>query len=207
MSVPPIPPSPEDEIEFRQRLHAWFSGLQPGTFEKIGEPSADYNCFAWAAGDMTRRWEPFEADDCYWPDGVAVELTLESFIQAYATVGYRSCESARIERQHEKIAIYMKDGVPSHAAKQTPNGRWTSKLGDYELIEHDFLALEGEREHEYGRVVQLMRRKRRTLGTRLAARLLSWLIRNAQGAEGGADMIESTTKLRIRGFNAGFSFW
>ena len=44
----------------------------------------------------------------------------------------------------------MKNGVPSRAAKQTPNGRWTSKLGDYELIEHDFLALEGARNTSMG---------------------------------------------------------
>lgn len=34
-------------------------------------------------------------------------------------------------------------GIPSHAARQLPNGRWTSKCGQAEDIEHDLRDLEG----------------------------------------------------------------
>jgi hypothetical protein len=39
----------------------------------------------------------------------------------------------------EKVAIYADLPADSwtHAARQLPNGRWTSKLGDFEDIEHD----------------------------------------------------------------------
>ncbi|MCI0637958.1 MAG: hypothetical protein L0Y72_23715 [Gemmataceae bacterium] len=34
--------------------------------------------------------------------------------------------------------------MPTHAARQLPTGRWSSKLGPSEDIEHDLHALEGE---------------------------------------------------------------
>ncbi len=38
-----------------------------------------------------------------------------------------------------KVAIYGDIDADSwtHAARQLPNGKWTSKLGDFEDIEHD----------------------------------------------------------------------
>ena len=49
----------------------------------------------------------------------------------------------------------MKSGIPTHASRQLSNGRWTSKLGPSERIEHDFDALEGA---AYGQIAQIMRR-------------------------------------------------
>lgn len=60
---------------------------------------------------------------------------------------------------YEKIAIYVDDsGDPSHAARQTSSGKWTSKIGELEDIEHGSLSdLEGE---AYGTVAQIMKRPR-----------------------------------------------
>jgi hypothetical protein len=55
----------------------------------------------------------------------------------------------------EKIAIYVRSDIPSHVARQLPNGKWTSKLGLREDIEHDLEALEGP---EYGSVVLILSR-------------------------------------------------
>ncbi len=46
-------------------------------------------------------------------------------------------------------------GLPTHAARQLASGRWTSKLGKAEDIEHDLHDLEGDL---YGIVVLLMKR-------------------------------------------------
>jgi hypothetical protein len=46
-------------------------------------------------------------------------------------------------------------GVPTHAARLLPSGLWTSKLGEWEDIEHDLLALEGD---VYGTVALLLKR-------------------------------------------------
>jgi hypothetical protein len=156
------------DADRRRKIEGWFPGLKVANWEVTGDASEEYNCFAWAADDTTKRWEPHS--DWYWPKGVPEELTLEAFIQAYASIGYRTCRSARVEKRYEKIAIYSNDGEPSHAARQLPNGRWTSKLGDHERIEHDFAALEGD---EYGRIVQLMKRKRKSERPRFVVWLLS----------------------------------
>jgi len=45
--------------------------------------------------------------------------------------------------------------VPTHAARQLENGRWTSKLGELEDIEHDLHHLASG---AYGAVVQILKR-------------------------------------------------
>jgi hypothetical protein len=48
-------------------------------------------------------------------------------------------------------------GEPTHAAKQLPDGRWKSKLGDFEDIEHNTVKAV-EDDYCYGTVVQYMKR-------------------------------------------------
>ena len=48
----------------------------------------------------------------------------------------------------EKVCLYEKGGVPTHAARPLQSGRWKSKLGPDEDVEHDLSELEGKR---YGR--------------------------------------------------------
>jgi hypothetical protein len=56
----------------------------------------------------------------------------------------------------EKIALFADaNGLPTHAARQLANGRWTSKLGKAEDIEHELRDLEG---NFYGSVVLVMAR-------------------------------------------------
>ncbi len=57
----------------------------------------------------------------------------------------------------EKVAIFADEsGCPKHMARQLPSGKWTSKLGHDEDIEHSDLAvLEGG---DYGRVVSILAR-------------------------------------------------
>jgi len=92
----------------------------------------------------------------YWPDGVPRSVSLDAFIHAYETLGYQHCEGAEHEPGFEKIALYVKrEGKPTHAARQMPDGRWTSKLGRAEDITHRLNALVGDM---YGNVAQIMRR-------------------------------------------------
>lgn len=76
---------------------------------------------------------------------------------AYATLGYRPCPDGESESDLEKIAIYGVRGIPRHAARQLASGRWTSKMGDIEDIEHTLEAIEGE---QYGTVIQFLARPR-----------------------------------------------
>ncbi len=88
--------------------------------------------------------------------GGAGEATLDAFRLAFATLGYSACDDEDSEPGFEKIALFANDlGVPKHAARQLPTGRWTSKLGKMEDIEHGLHDLEGAL---YGSVVLLMKR-------------------------------------------------
>lgn len=86
-----------------------------------------------------------------------MEATLSAFIAAFATLGYEICADDTSVGGFEKVALYaLPDGQVTHMARQLPSGRWTSKLGKAEDIEHGSPSeLEGA---EYGAVVQYMRR-------------------------------------------------
>jgi hypothetical protein len=120
--------------------------------------SEEYNCFAWAAGDTSRKWAPVDRPPYYWPQGVPKGLTVDSCIKAYETLGFRPCETGELEIGQEKIAIFVHEvhGRVTHAARQLPDGCWTSKLGDFHDIKHKTLrALECP---DYGRVARFLRR-------------------------------------------------
>jgi len=140
-------------IEYLEKL---FPALRESDF-KISSPQDDcYNCLVWAAGDPSRYWWPADPDGSHWPDGAPRQETVEAFQAAFATLGYGVCASEKFEEGFEKVALFADNrGVPKHAARQLSNGRWTSKLGLLEDIEHDLRALEGA---EYGTVVLILKR-------------------------------------------------
>jgi hypothetical protein len=123
----------------------------------------DYNCIAFAAHDTTRKWDPDTSGGRYWPAGLPRTLDLSSFVLLYEREGgFIPCDSSDLENGFEKIAIYCNQNPVlnvlevSHAARQLPNGKWTSKLGDWDDIEHATLeALEGDL---YGKAVQILKR-------------------------------------------------
>src|SRR5260370_20433968 len=96
----------------------------------------------------------------HWPAGVAREVTISAFLTAFLTLGYTVCADESIEPGFEKLAIFADSaGIPTHAARQLSTGRWTSKLGQVEDMEHDLRALEG---HLYGAVAVLLKQGRVT---------------------------------------------
>ncbi len=103
---------------------------------EISPATEAYNCIAWAAGDTTKWWEPDEFEQYFWPEGVAREYTLDTYVAAFRSVGFEVCQDGSLEKGTEKIVLYLQHGEPTHAARGMPNGHWTSKLGSYEDIEH-----------------------------------------------------------------------
>jgi hypothetical protein len=108
-------------------------------------------------GIAKQWWWPFgDPTKSHWPNGVAREETVAAFAAAFKALGFVPCDRADVETGYEKIALFVdQDGCPTHAARRLPTGRWTSKLGFREDIEHDLNALEGE---TYGRVALIMKR-------------------------------------------------
>jgi hypothetical protein len=140
-----VDPSPEDV----------FPGLRGQPFTTTSPRDYHYNCIAWAAGDTRNWWWPDADGDDTWPPGVARVETVEAFRGAFATLGYAVCNDDRLEADCEKVALFALNGVPKHAARQRPNGRWTSKLGEMEDIEHALHDLTGML---YGSVVLVLKR-------------------------------------------------
>jgi hypothetical protein len=140
-------------------LEAMFPRLRTAHYRITSPPCRDYNCIAWAAGEVSAWWWPRAdpgSDVGHWPAGVPEEETLAAFESAYATLGYVRCASEGHEPGYEKVALFASpERVPTHAARQLPEGRWTSKLGRREDIEHDLRDIEGE---VYGAVVLVLGR-------------------------------------------------
>ena len=139
-------------------LETVFPGLSCDEYEETSDWSARYNCIAWAAGSDGEWWWP--APGYYWPRGVAREASLVATVAAFKTLGYVECSSGEVELGFEKIALYAVDDRLSHAARQLPDGKWTSKLGKRIDITHNSLeCLHGK---SYGHVGCFMKRPART---------------------------------------------
>ena len=134
-----------------------FPGLRGHAWSVTSPPDQNYNCIAWAAGDTTVRWWPDAASELHWPAGIPRVATLAAFRAAFAALGYADCGDEALEPGFEKIALFAQNGEPTHAARQLPSGRWTSKLGKREDIEHALHDLTGL---IYGSVALVMKRPR-----------------------------------------------
>lgn len=114
-----------------------------------------YNCIAWAFGDDTKWFWPDAKNQYYWPSEIPREETLEAFISLFALIGYQICTDDSVENDFEKIAIFSKNDKVSHAARQLPDGFWTSKLGVMQDISHSIFSMN---DGFYGSAVVFMRR-------------------------------------------------
>ena len=145
-------------FEGQKLIEEIFPGLQSTGYDITSPATKEYNCIAWSAGDSETWWWPNK--DCFWPSKVPTEENIAEFIKVYEALGYSICDSDSYEEGVEKIAIYVdSEGIPTHAARQLSNGRWASKLGKSEDIEHN--TLEGLEGQQYGKVAVTMKRPRK----------------------------------------------
>ncbi|MCB9951776.1 MAG: hypothetical protein H6824_12415 [Planctomycetaceae bacterium] len=130
-----------------------FPRLTPENHQQTSNRDVKYNCIAWAAGDVNHWWEPGR----YWPVDIARdEYGIGALEAAFASLGYAECPDGSLEAGFEKVALYGSGFMYTHAARQLPDGTWTSKLGKSEDISHDLP--EDVAGGMYGEVVQFMRR-------------------------------------------------
>ncbi len=119
---------------FHERLRAALPRLTADNYRETSPAAWEYNCIAWAAGVSDAWWWP--APGRYWPANVPREESLTAFVAAFSTLGYTPSVSSVLEPGVEKVALYATGQTPTHAARQLPNGLWTSKLGPAIDIEH-----------------------------------------------------------------------
>ena len=136
-----------------------FPNLRPGEWRRASEPDPRYNCIAFAAGRTDVYWWPDPFPDPlndYWPAGIPRDETVDAIAELYRSLGYEPCTDASLEPGFEKVALYAVGSEPTHAARQILNGRWVSKLGPQEDIEHG--APDDLSGPCYGQVVRVLKR-------------------------------------------------
>lgn len=117
-----------------------------------------YNCIAWASGVSDRWWWPDSLGQNYWPRDVTRAGTLAAFTEMFGRAGFREVNDATSIPGVDKIAVYVgQQGLPTHAARQLPDGWWSSKLGMDVDVKHHLAALEGP---VYGSVALILARSR-----------------------------------------------
>ena len=106
-------------------------------YELTSDPTDDYNCIAYAAGETDRWWSHVEGGDYYWPEHASRTPSIVSLIEVFTGLGYEPCRDAEDDPSFRKVALYAdQQGDWTHAAVQLPGGEWSSKLGLYEDISH-----------------------------------------------------------------------
>jgi len=105
-------------------------------FKQTSPETCDYNCIAWAYGRSDKWFEPDKDCNLFWPISQR-DYTIPVYVKLFESIGYVCCDDASFEGGFIKIALYTKSGIPTHAARQLPTGKWTSKLGSNIDIEHN----------------------------------------------------------------------
>jgi hypothetical protein len=146
-----------------KRLRRLFPKLFGDRYSLISGRTKRYNCIAWAAGDAW--WEA--SPDGYWPEGIRNDGSVEAAIELFQSLGFTRTHlgDVGLEEGVVKVAIYGDAAGYTHAARQLPSGRWTSKIGKLQDIEHDSLdaltsvisRIGTGDDKAYGGVVQVMR--------------------------------------------------
>lgn len=125
--------------------------IQGENFEYTSQHTDEYNCVAWAT-EITNKWIQFIYDEHGNYDINAVR-----YIRYFSELGFVETENIAVENA-VKIAIYAdSDNNFTHVARQLRSGKWTSKIGDWEDIEHrDLQDIAGG---AYGKPIILMVKK------------------------------------------------
>jgi phenylalanyl-tRNA synthetase alpha subunit len=144
------------QADTQQWIENNYPNLVSSGYKVTSQDTIDYNCVAWAVEDQESWWWPKPNNEDYWPPNIPREETIEAFVIMFQSLNYETCEASDLEKGYQKIAIYTLNNKPTHVARQLSDGTWTSKLGQYEDIQHHTLeGLEGEK---YGTVTIVMKR-------------------------------------------------
>lgn len=131
-----------------------FPGLTASNHRITSPATPEYNCVAWSADDTEHWWQP----SVYWPVTTPPDdYGMAVLERAFAHLGYEPCADGSLEEGVEKVALYGGSFLYSHVARQLPSGKWTSKLGKAEDIEHD--TPDDLAGGLYGEVQEFMRRR------------------------------------------------
>jgi hypothetical protein len=127
-----------------QKLELEIPALRGGNgYRDTSEETIDYNCLSWALGINWTRYDPTpRCAGYYWFPGVPRKWDEPTIKKVFENHNYRVATNYELEPGYEKVVFYRNEaGIPTHFARQLQNGKWTSKIGNLNDIEHDNLDL------------------------------------------------------------------
>ena len=133
-----------------------FPNSQAEPLEITSPATGDYNCIAWALEQTDCNYWAHPDGFFNWLPGIPCEETPKAFILLFQSAGYEICETGNPEPGFQKVALFTKDGLPTHVARQLPDGAWTSKVGILEDVRHSLQAISGGM---YGEVTVFLKRQ------------------------------------------------
>ena len=110
-----------------------YPNLNQDGYEWTSEPDIECNCIAWAAGKSDENWQ--HTGGYYWPAERRTQA-IEALVEVFTNEGFEPCDGSTLEEGFVKIALYARNRLWTHAARQLPSGSWTSKLGIDDDITH-----------------------------------------------------------------------
>jgi len=103
--------------------------------------------------DNSQWWWPRRG---FWPCAVNPnDSVLDAFEALFSEQGWTETDDRTLETGFAKIALYAKNDVITHAARQLPTGEWTSKLGKHVDLAHKIDELDGPM---YGAVFRIYKK-------------------------------------------------
>jgi len=134
-----------------------FPALRGKDYE-LSDEDFNYNCLAYAVGDLSSWWEPPKQAGRYWPAGFPEDTTVQTVESIVAVFGF-TVEVDRLSTpEAEAIAIYADGTDWTHFARLS-NGCWSSKLGEgHDVKRVELKDLQG---HIYGHVAKVLSRPKR----------------------------------------------
>jgi hypothetical protein len=121
--------------------------------------SEEYNCISHTIGRKDVSSFPLDDNTDYWP--VKNEKTKKAFDEFYEYHGFEKMNLLDFSYDPNciKVALYMNNGIPTHASIQVDDIWWESKIGQLGIIRHDLFEIEDD---VYGEVVQIYRKLKST---------------------------------------------
>jgi hypothetical protein len=133
--------------------YSFFPRLKAANHRVTSPPTTLYNCIAWAVGDTNNWWQA----GLHWPFPThPLDDTVAELKRVFESLGYQECPIGDLEPGFDKVALFAVSEYYTHAARQLDDGKWTSKLGNEDDIEHD--SPESVAGGIYGEVVHFMKR-------------------------------------------------
>lgn len=128
----PFPPPDYEPILNQVIAKRYFPKLILGeNFQLTSCKTDDYNCIAWSLG-IDDEWKQVYENNLGVRD-------CNKYIELFKESGFIVIENSNFEEGILKIAIFYEASTNhfKHVARQINNNSWTSKLGEWEDIQHN----------------------------------------------------------------------